>query len=189
MADGVPVDRVFGADLFEEYEAIGHQLFRDEARFANRYIVADLFDDSVDGLLVKSKGTWDIVNIIMFLHIWDLDMQTAACKRIVKLLRPVPGSMIIGAQTGCTQPGELHLKPPHVAEGQERSIYRHNLETFKDMWKEVGKDEGVRLDVKVEYDDQESRDQLAREEQSGEKNFFFQQSPDQVKLFFTVELV
>ena len=189
VADGAAVENLYGADLFAEYESIGHQLFRDGDRFQDRYIVADLFDDSADGLLAKSQGTWDVVNIIMFLHIWDYNTQKAASKRVLKLLRPSAGSMIIGAQTGSTEPGELVLRPPYVAEGEERSVYRHNLQTFADMWKAVGDEEGIKVNVKVEYDDQESRDRVAKEEQSGERIFFFKQSPEQRQLFFTIELL
>ncbi|KAI4114673.1 MAG: hypothetical protein LQ338_007971 [Usnochroma carphineum] len=164
-------------------------MFRDADRFTDRFITADLFDDSADGLLAKTGGTWDVVNIIMFLHIWDRNTQYAACKRIVKLLKNQAGSMIIGAQTGSTEPGELVLKPPFVAEGEERSIYRHSVETFLDMWKEVEKELGVKLETKVDYDDPEGRKTLAEEEKSGERSFFFKQSVEQRKLFFTVGIL
>ena len=189
MADGASVDTVYGADLFSEYEAIGHQLFQDRDRFEDRFFTADIFDDSADGLAVRSQGTWDIVNINMFLHIWDLNTQKAASKRIIKLLRPDPGSMIIGNQTGSTQPGELVLRPPYVTEGGERSIYRHSLETLVDMWKAVGDDEGVKLDVKIDYDDQEPREKLTKEDQSDEREFYFGPGPEQRKLFFTIKLL
>ena len=81
-------------------------------------------------------------------------MQVEACKRVLKLLSHHPGSMIIGAQTGSTQPGEPHLKPPHVTKGDEKSIYRHDIDTFKEMWREVERDENVQLDVQVVYGDQ-----------------------------------
>lgn len=183
VADGAPKEGLYGADLFPEYESVGHQMFRDASRFENRFITADIFDDSADGLLAKTGGTWDVVNIIMFLHIWDRPTQYAASKRILKLLNEQAGSMIIGAQTGSTEPGELVLKPPYVAEGEERSIYRHSVETFIEMWKEIGKESDTRLEVKVEYDDPEARKTLAEEEESGERSFFFKQSMDQRKLF------
>ena len=189
MADGAPVDAVYGADLFPEYEAIGHQLFRDQDRFKDRFCTADIFDDSADGLVVKSQGTWDIVNINMFLHIWDLSTQKAASKRILKLLRPDNGSMILGTQTGSMQPGEIVLRPPHVAEGEERSVYRHSLETMVDMWKDVGDEEGVKLDVKVVYEDEESGDEPAKEEKRAEEELYFGSGPEQRDLFFTIKLL
>ncbi|KAL8718594.1 MAG: hypothetical protein Q9225_004279 [Loekoesia sp. 1 TL-2023] len=189
VADGAPKENLYGADLFPEYESIGHQMFRDTNRFKNRFITADIFDDSVDGLLAKTGGTWDIVNIIMVLHIWDRPTQYAASKRILKLLKNQQGSMIIGAQTGSIEPGELVLKPPFVAEGEERSIYRHSIETFIEMWKDIEKEADARLEVKVEYDDPEARKTLAKEEESGERSFFFKRSMDQRRLFFTVQFL
>lgn len=94
--------------------------------------------------------------------------------------------MIIGVQTGTTQPGELVLKPPYVAVGEEKSVYRHSKETFLDMWKIVGSDEGLELDVRVEYDDQQARERRAKEEESGERKSFFS-GPEQRRLFFTIE--
>lgn len=187
VADGAPPDQLFGTDLFPEYEAIGHELFRDSDTFKGRFIAADLFDNSAESALAESAGTWDVVNIVMFLHIWDWDTQVVACKRILGLLSPKPGSMVIGAQTGSTQPGELVLKPPYVAEGEERRIYRHSLATFREMWVKVGKEEGVELKVEVDYDDQETRDTLAQEHEKGERNFFFKPGPQERKLFFTIE--
>ncbi|KAM0796363.1 hypothetical protein BDR22DRAFT_900139 [Usnea florida] len=191
VADGVPPGRLFGTDLFAEYEAVGHELFRDRDRFQGRFIAADLFDDDDSALgggsMKNNVGTWDVVNIFMFLHIWDLDTQVAACKRILNLLSPKPGSMVIGAQSGSTQPGEVLLKPPHVADGEEKRIYRHSLESFREMWGKVGKEEGVELKVEVVYDDPEGRDTLAKEEEKGERQFFFKQGPESRKLFFTIE--
>ncbi|KAI4175630.1 MAG: hypothetical protein LQ343_001501 [Gyalolechia ehrenbergii] len=189
VADGAPQANLYGADLFSEYESVGHQLFRDADRFTNRFITADLLDDSDDGPLARTGGTWDMVNIIMFLHIWDHSTQVAASKRILKLLKKQAGSMIIGAQTGSTEPGELVLKPPYVAAGEERSIYRHSVETFSDMWKEIEKQSDVKMEIKAMYDEPEAREILAKEEESGERKFFFKRSAEQRKLFFTIELL
>lgn len=179
-------DKLYGSDIFADYKVLGQELFRDKDRFQARFITADLFDETADGPLVKTEGTWNVVNIIMFLHIWDWDTQVRACKRILKLLVRAKGSMIIGLQTGTTQPGELVLKPPHVAVGEEKSVYRHSKETFLDMWKIVGSDEGLELDVRVEYDDQQARERTAKEEESGGGKWFFSGS-EQRRLFFTIE--
>ncbi|KAL6714990.1 hypothetical protein ACLMJK_007250 [Lecanora helva] len=186
VADGADVSRLCGADLFPEYEDAGHRLFKDGDRFRGRFFVADLLDDSPDSPLNQSAGSWDFVNVIMFLHIWDWDGQVKACKRILKLLSRKPGSKIIGAMTGSTQPGELVLKPPVVAEGEKKSIYRHDLETFKEMWRDVERDENIQLDVQVVYGDQKVRDVLSEEEERGERAFFFKQDSSQRRLFFTI---
>ncbi|KAL8786519.1 MAG: hypothetical protein Q9213_002746 [Squamulea squamosa] len=124
VADGAPLDSLWGTNYFEEYEAADHALFRDADRFTDRFIAADLFDQSEASALQKTAGTWDVINIIMFLHVYDWDTQGRACRRILQLLLHAKGSMVIGAQTGSTEAGALRLKPPMVAEGEERTVYR-----------------------------------------------------------------
>ena len=188
MFDGVPVQSVYGSDIFSDYEGVSHELFRDADTFKGRFISADIFDEDINNALVKTEGTWDVINIVMFLHIFDWATQIRACKRILKLLSRKSGSMVIGAQTGSTKPGEQVLKPPFVAEGEHRSVFRHNAETFTEMWKIVEQDEGVRLKVEVVYDDQEEREKRRKEEEAeGKKKFF--SGLEQRRLFFTVEVV
>ena len=91
--------------------------------------------------------------------------------------------MVSGAQTGSVHAGDFHLKPPLIAEGEERMSFRQNLETFRRMWEDVGGDEGVRLRVEVEYDDQQDREARAREQREGGKQKFFSGS-EQRRLFF-----
>ncbi|KAL8644840.1 MAG: hypothetical protein Q9210_007044 [Variospora velana] len=188
VADGAPLDSLWGSDYFSEYEAAGHGLFRDADRFRNRFIVADLYDESDASVLQKTAGTWDVINIIMFLHIYDRTTQLRACKRILQLLSPATGSMVIGAQSATTEPGELRLKPPMVAEGEEKTVYRHSLETFTEMWKEVGRDERVKLDIWVGYDDDADRQRRAEEEKERGRDRFFS-GPTQRRLFFTVTII
>lgn len=185
--DGAPVQNLFGCDVFPQYESVGHALFRDAETFQGRFITADLFDTTSDGELMRTKGTWDVINIIMFLHVFDWNTQISACKRILQLLSRKPGSMIIGAQTGSTEPGEHVLKPPFVAEGQHKTVFRQSQETFVDMWKTVGKEEGVELRIQVQYDEEKDRELRAKEEEGGEKNKFFS-GQHQRRLFFTVEI-
>lgn len=186
--DGARVESVYGSDVFSDYERVGHELFHDTDAFKNHFIGADLFDEDVNGALVKTEGTWDVISIVMFLHIFDWPTQIRACKRILKLLSRKPGSMVIGAQTGSTTPGEQVLKPPFIAEGAHKSVFRHSADTFTEMWKIVEQDEGVRLKVEVVYDDQEDRERRMEEEEAEGKKRYFSGS-EQRRLFFTVELV
>lgn len=188
VADGAPLQALWGSDYFAEYEAVGHELFRDADKFQNRFIAADLLDESRDSGLVQTAGTWDVISIVMFLHAYDWDTQIRLCKRILKILSRGKGSMIIGAQTGSTQAGDVMLRPPFVAEGEERTIYRQSVETFTKMWEQVGQDEGLDLKVEVMYDEQADRDRRAKEEQEEGKNKYFSGST-QRRLFFTVTIV
>lgn len=167
---------------------MGHELFRDRETFQNRFIMADLFDTTSDSALERTKGKWDVINIIMFLHVFDWSTQLVACKRILGLLSRKSGNMIIGAQTGSTEAGEHVLKPPFVAEGEHKTVYRQSLETFTDMWKIVEKDEDVKLKIQVQYDEEKDRELRAKEEETGGKNKFFS-GQHQRRLFFTIEIV
>ena len=135
--------------MFAEYEAAGHALWRDKEKFHNRFIASDVF--ATQEPLAKTEGTWDVISIFMFLHVWDLMDQKRACKRILRLLKTQPGSWILGAQAGSINPRQFPLRPPFVAPGQERSVYRHSVETFRNMWEEVGAEEKIGLDIWVEY--------------------------------------
>lgn len=190
VADGAPATSLWGCDYFAEYEAAGHSLFRDADRFPNRFIAADIFDESDQSTLQQTVGTWDVITIAMFLHIWDWDTQVRACKRILALLKTdgVKGSMIIGSQTGNTEPGEVRLKPPMVAQGEEKTVYRQSVETFARMWEKAGNDEGVELKVWVTYDEGAARERRAEERKEGGPKKFFM-GPTQRRLFFTVHVV
>lgn len=135
----------------------GHALWRDETRFRDHFLAADVF--ATDGALARTDGTWDVVSIFMFLHVWNLPAQKRVCARILKLLKPQAGSWVVGTQTGSVLPRDFPLKPPLVAEGEERSVWRHSMETFREMWEEVGREVGVKLDIWVEYD--RTRDERA----------------------------
>ena len=150
--DGVSPSQLYGSDIFPEYETAGYELWRDQVKFRDRFIQADVFDQRPEGALVKIEGTWDVISIFMFLHVWDLQDQIRACKRIMQILSPKPGSWVIGAQTGSIAPREFPLRPPFVAPGQEKTVYRHSVETFKQMWEDVAKSEGLNLDIWAEYE-------------------------------------
>jgi SAM-dependent methyltransferase len=186
--DGAPSQNLFGCDIFPQYESVGYELFRDRETFQNRFITADLFDTTSESALMRTKGTWDVISIVMFLHVFDRNTQILACTRILQLLSRKPGSMIIGAQTGSTQPEEHVLKPPFVAEGEYKTVYRQSQETFTDMWKMVEKDEDVKLRIQVQYDEHKDRELRAKEEDTGEKNKFFS-GQHQRRLFFTIEIM
>ena len=178
---------MWGSDYFAKYEGAGQEFFRDKDRFQNRFIAADLFDESPDSGLVPTAGTWDVISIVMFLHIYDWNKQVQCCRKILKLLSKSKGSMVIEAQTGAIDAEEVVLKPPYVAEGEERTVFRHNIKTFTRMWQEVGNEVGVQLDISVVYDDQADRERRVKEEQGGGKDKFFSGATHR-RLCFTVTI-
>ncbi|KAK0506889.1 hypothetical protein JMJ35_010589 [Cladonia borealis] len=185
--DGAPLEALWGSDYFAKYEGAGQEFFRDKDRFQNRFIAADLFDESPDSGLVPTAGTWDVISIVMFLHMYDWNRQVQCCRQILKLLSKSKGSMVIGAQTGAIDAEEVVLKPPYVAEGEERTVFRHNIKTFTRMWQEVGNEVGVQLDISVVYDHQADRERRVKEEQGGGKDKFFSGATHR-RLCFTVTI-
>lgn len=87
--DGASPQTLYGLDAFPEYEDVGHELFHDADTLQNHFIAADIFDEAVGSKLAMTEGTWDVISIIMFLHIYDWDTQVRACKRILKLWNSV----------------------------------------------------------------------------------------------------
>ncbi len=191
LHDGVPIFSLYCSDVFAEYENVDHALFRDASVFTEgHFIAADLLDaDSTGNQLESTEGTWDVIAISMFLHIWDLKTQGEACKRILKLLKRREGSLVIGSQTGNEQPHESPLKPPFIAEGKERSLYRHYLDSFRRMWMDVGDEVGMRLDVQVDYAKQEGTHELVGEGavEKGKQKFFM--GAQERRLVFVVKVL
>ena len=186
LYDGAPLISLYGSDILPEYEKAGQNFFCDGDKFTHdHFIAADVLDSSPGNGLVKTEGTWDIIAITMFLHIWDLETQIQACKRILKLVKQEKGSLIIGSQTGNEQAHALLLKPPFG----ERSVYRHNLESFKAMWLGVADETGVCLEVHVDYAKQEGTNKLVGElaGEEGKQKFF--SGPQDRRLVFTIEVV
>lgn len=149
--DGAPVECVYSSDIFAGYEAVGHALFRDLEKMRGHFIHGDIFDNAPDAPLVKTRGTWDVVSIMLFLHAFKWDDQVAICKSILKLLKPQPGSMVIGLQHANTKSGEEQIIRQYQQERPDKYVFTHNKETFKQMWEEIAESEGLDLKILVDY--------------------------------------
>lgn len=192
--DGVPISRLYGSDLLPEFEGAGHTLFKDADRFTPRhFIIGDIFDNNPEtSLLAKTAGTWSVVSIVMFLHLFSMEESEIACAQIIKLLRPDPGSFVIGAQTGTVNPGEFAVPPPLVDLGVHKVVWRHSRESMIEMWERVGEKLGVKLKVWADYDLDEINEREAEEaakEQNGNRPNRFFVGRDQRRIFFLVERV
>ena len=98
-------------------------------------------------------GQCDIISITMFLHLFNRLNQLKAATRILRLLAHKPGSLVLGSQAGSTTPGEVPLKPPFAdgEDGEKRTVYRHNPESFEELWREAGEAAGVPLKVSAVF--------------------------------------
>lgn len=79
-----------------------------------------------------------------FFHLFNYEAQKVVAKRIVSLLRPRPGSLVIGRHVGCEIPGE--------GSGGSMLGYCHDEKTWKEFWEIIGKETGTnwKVDAKRE---------------------------------------
>lgn len=133
VADGAPSENIYGSDLEAVFIELGYKLFKDRDKLQSKFLVANIFDPASS--LTDIKGKMDIVYAGSFFHLWGLEKQKEVSKAVAVLLRPQPGSMIIGRQVGAVTA---------VARGSATGdMFRHNVESFQKMWKEIGDDTGV----------------------------------------------
>jgi hypothetical protein len=174
-AAGVPSKHLYATDLRRDFWELGYELFRDRERLESRFVEADvLADDSSlgEGEGLKSlDGKMDVVYAGSFLHLFDYVGQFKVCERIVTLLRPVKGSVVLGRQVGYVVAGEK----AHRTNYREK-MFRHNEESFRRMWEEVGLKTGTRWRTEVEL--QEIMEERA--------SFNAPWDPDMRRLRFTV---
>ncbi|KFY60093.1 hypothetical protein V497_03867 [Pseudogymnoascus sp. VKM F-4516 (FW-969)] len=139
-ADGAPSENLYGSDLRPEFWELGFDLFRDRERLKSSFLVGDVFDASSE--LGKLDGKVDILHAASFFHLFTYEQQLEVGKRIVKLLRPVEGSLVLGRMVGNTEPGLLTSKDG------KKTLYRHNEESWAGLWQEISELTGVKFEVK-----------------------------------------
>ncbi|TGO54096.1 hypothetical protein BOTNAR_0277g00110 [Botryotinia narcissicola] len=88
----------------------------------------------------------------MLLHIFNLVDAEQVCTNVLKLLRPGTGSLLTGAQTGTTQPGELVLEPPVCEPGEYKTIAEKVIEL---LLQRVAKWLSINIKTTAEYDEDE----------------------------------
>lgn len=140
-----------------EFFELGYRLFLDRDTLKSKFIEADITD--ANSALSGLDGEIDIIYAASFLHLFDYEGQVEVCKRLVKLLRGERDSLILGRQIGNTNAGE------HVQTTNESGVmYRHNTESFKKMWDDVGEGTRTKWRVDCDFDDEwlskEERDKV-----------------------------
>lgn len=149
IADGAPAENLHGSDLRQEFVDLGYDLFKDKGGEGRKisWHVADVFDDNAPEWS-SIQGKISIVYTGSFFHLFDREQQIAVAKRIVSLLKNEPDVLVIGRQVGNINPG---LFSRSGYEG-ERHRFRHNEQSWTELWDEVGAATGTKWDVKAELD-------------------------------------
>jgi SAM-dependent methyltransferase len=143
-ADGAVQGNLYGSDLRAEFFEMGYRLFRDRDALKSKFIVADITDPSSP--LSELDGKIDIIYAGSFLHLFSYAELIEVCKRLVKLLREKKDSLILGRQVGNADAGDYVQK---INKGGK--MYRHNAESFKKMWEEIGEATGTKWRVDCEF--------------------------------------
>lgn len=141
-SNGVETTNMYAIDIGSEFWDLGFDLFRDRSKMKATFIRGDIFD-STSSRLQQLDGKMDIILACQFLHLFSQDLQILATKKIVQLSRP--GSVVIGYQRAHPQTGKI-TRPFGV-------MYLHNLDTFRDMWRQVEGETGTKWRVEVEMVD------------------------------------
>ena len=145
--DGIPSTQLYGFDLETRFIEFGYQLFRDRDRSHATFVAGNVLASSASpegAELSKLEGKMDIVFASSFMHVFDWDQMILAARRLVSLTRPQAGSMIVGKQMGNVVAGRYPLP---TASGFN---YRHNAESMKQFWAQVGEETASQWEVEAE---------------------------------------
>jgi SAM-dependent methyltransferase len=143
VADGAPSENIYGCDLQSSFIDLGYKLFNDRDKLRTKFLVADIFDPSSP--LKDLQGSVDMVYTGSFFHLWGLQGQREVSKAVALLLRPTSGSMIVGRQMGAV---DAHEKTSDTG-----TMFRHNADSFKKLWKEIGDDLCITFKVEARLED------------------------------------
>jgi hypothetical protein len=142
--DGAPSINTYGSDIWGEFMSIGYDLFRDKDRLQTTFITADVFDNSSP--LTQLAGQMNIIYTGAFFHLFNLEEQEKVAVRIVELLVPRPGSLIIGQHSGNENSGEYSRS----GESDGPKHFRHNPQSWKEFWDKVGEKTESRWSVEAD---------------------------------------
>lgn len=145
--DGVSPGSLYGLEIQGEFVDLAYAFFDDrEGQFREvTFIQTDLFDRG-NKQVAKVAGSFGIIHVGMVLHIWDLEQQITACKRLVELLRDEKGVMVVGQSVGNLVGKEVYIP------SRGHRIYKHDVDTFVAMWEEVGRRTGTEWRVRAQLD-------------------------------------
>ncbi|KAL8969997.1 MAG: hypothetical protein Q9183_001725 [Haloplaca sp. 2 TL-2023] len=135
--DGAPTGNCTAVDLEPGFFSISEHLFQDRGRLGASFVGADIFDAD-EKLWAALEGKMDIVHASSLFHLFGLEKQRRIACLISKIVKPAPGSLVVGLQLGAKEKGE-HIP---VVNDQEPS-FCHSLESMQAMWDDAVKEMGT----------------------------------------------
>ncbi|KAI4201968.1 MAG: hypothetical protein LQ350_002873 [Teloschistes chrysophthalmus] len=136
IQDGAPAENLWACQNLPAFIDLGFQLFKDKHSLKANLFATDWWGyDDANGPLQALQGTFDIVNTNFFLDVSDYPKQIETCQKLLKLLKPIPGAMLLGKQAANRQ---------HRLGNQQG---RHDEESLEVMWEAIGELTGSRWKV------------------------------------------
>ncbi|MCJ1355504.1 MAG: hypothetical protein MMC33_005496 [Icmadophila ericetorum] len=143
--DGAPPASLYGLDLEPAFLELGYDLFCDRAKMVDATFVSGSLLDSA-ARFPELEGSIDMVLANSLLHLFTWAEQIVVASRLVGFLKPQPGSMIMGRHVGAVEAGEYRA----LSEGA--TSFRHNVQSFRRLWDEVGQETDSRWKVDAQLD-------------------------------------
>jgi hypothetical protein len=122
---------------------LGFELFRDRKTLKSTFFPTDILNER-DLLLKGLDGEMDVVYLGLFLHHFDFETCVKVCTRVTRLLKPKPGSLVMGVQVGSLV-GDT--KPIPIPSGG--ILWRHDIASLERVWEEVGALTGTKWKVEA----------------------------------------
>lgn len=145
--DGAPSENLWGTDIMGGFFDLGYDLFLDKNTLRSTFLAADALDP--ESSLNQLDGQIDIIYAGFFFHLFEWEQQVRIAERLIGILKPVPGSLILGKQVGKTI-ADTKIVPLKGAGG----VWRHNAESFARMWNEAGERTGTKWVVHTDLIDE-----------------------------------
>jgi hypothetical protein len=115
----------------------------DKDKLTSKFIAADIFNEN--SALQAYSGFFDIIYAAAFFPLFDWDRQVEVARRLVALLRPCKGSLIVGTQNGNIDP----------AAGTNKELigkmFQHDEASFRKLWAQVASETATQWSVNVEH--------------------------------------
>ena len=151
VVDAGPSENLYGLELRGAFVDLGYELFQDRKTLKSTFLVGNVLDDSApDGMLKGVVGKIDMIYAANIVHLFNWADQLVLAKRVAMVLKPVPGSLVLGRQRGNIKPGEYEHRT-----NEKRTMFRHSEESFRKMWDDVEEITGIKwhVDVRLQKDE------------------------------------
>ncbi|MCJ1264609.1 hypothetical protein MMC22_004482 [Lobaria immixta] len=139
--NGVETKKMYAIDISHEFCDLGFDLSQDRSKMEAKFIHRDISDQPLR--LQQLDVKMDIILVCQLLHLFNQEQQILVTKSIVQFSRP--GSVVIGYQRA--HPETCNIARPFGV------MFLHNLDTFRDMWRQVEGETGTKWRVEVEMVD------------------------------------